>query len=196
MFLNSDEDKVITSGSVDGSIKLWDVRAGRTAKAIETTVFENESGKRHGITDMKIDRSGTRLFSACMDNSVYMHYLLDLSKPARKYVDPDYKVGSFDIRIALSPNDEFLLSGSHDRDLFVWDVDRPSDKAYQYQGHSKKVTGVTWSKRHLNQVGFKQEFFQMRVIDQMLHSLQVVLKTLQPGFGIWKWMIKEKKCIY
>lgn len=159
IFANEDEHKVITSGSVDGSIKLWDVRAGRTPKTIESTVFENESGRRYGITDMKIDRSGTRLFSSCMDNSVYMHYLSDLTKPAKKFVDKNYKVGSFDIRIALSPNDEFLLSGSHDQDLFVWDVDGVSNEAYRYQGHSKKVTGVAWSKRHLNQVCSKATFF-------------------------------------
>ncbi|KAI7886883.1 WD40-repeat-containing domain protein [Mucor mucedo] len=163
VFSGNDENRVVTSGSVDGSIKLWDVRAGRTAKAIESTIFENESGKRHGITDMKVDRSGTRLFSSCMDNSVYMHYLSDLTKPARKFVDKDYKVGSFDIRIALSPNDEFLLSGSHDQDLFVWDVEGTSNKAYQYQGHSKKVTGVTWSKRHLNQFASCSEDFTARI---------------------------------
>lgn len=152
MFLNMDEQKVITSGSVDGSIKLWDIRAGRTAKAIQTTVFENDLGKKHGITDLKIDSSGKRLFSSCMDNSVYMHYLTDLTKPARKYVDPEYKVGSFDIRLSLSPDDQFLLSGSHDKDLFVWEVDRPLSKAYKYEGHTKKVTGVAWSKRNLSQV--------------------------------------------
>lgn len=153
MFLNRDEEKVISSGSVDGSIKLWDIRAGRTAQSIQSTIFENEFGKRHGITDLKIDHSGTRLFSSCMDNNVYMHYLTDLSRPAKKYNDAEYKVGSFDIRISISPDDQFLLSGSHDKDLFVWELEGGSNsKAYKYEGHTKKVTGVSWSKRNLSQV--------------------------------------------
>lgn len=154
MFLSSNEDQVISSGSVDGKIKLWDVRAGRIAKPIESTVFENEQGRKYGITDIKIDHSGTRLFSSCLDNSIYMHDLSDLTKPARRYLDPEYKVGSYDTKISLSPDDQFLLSGSHDKDVFAWEVDGPFDKAHLYHGHSKKVTGVSWNKRNINQVSF------------------------------------------
>jgi denticleless len=151
LFLNLDEEKIITSGSSDGSIKLWDVRAGRSARVLASTVFEAKSGKRHGIADMKIDSSGTRLFSACKDNSVYMHYLADLTKPALRFSDPDYMVG-FDNRISLSPDDRFLLSGSVDKDIFVWEVDYPQASAYKYEGHTQKVTGVSWNRKSVNQV--------------------------------------------
>lgn len=152
MFVNSDETKLISSGSVDGSIKLWDIRAGKPSKVLQSTVFETASGKRNGITDLKIDNSGTRLFSSCMDNNIYMHYLTDLSKPAKKYNDPNYKVGSFDVRISISPDDQYLLSGSHDTELYMWEVDRPQAKAHTYEGHTKKANGVSWNRVHTNQV--------------------------------------------
>lgn len=178
LFLNLDEEKIISSGSSDGSIKLWDVRAGRSARELASTVFEAKSGKRHGIADMKIDNSGKRLFSACKDNGVYMHYLTDLTKPALRFSDPDYMVG-FDNRISLSPDDRFLLSGSADKDLFVWEVDQPQAKAYTYEGHTKKVTGVSWNKQSINQVQIKVFFFL--VIDSnpfYVYSLPVVQKIL------------------
>lgn len=159
MFLNHKEEKVITSGSADGSIKLWDIRAGRTPRELESTVFVNGNGKRHGITDMKMDSSGTRLFSCCMDNSVYMHYLTDLKRPALKYTDSNYKVGTFATRLSLSPDDQFLLSGSFDKGTFAWEIDNPSAKPYVFEGHTDKVTGVCWNKASINQVKEGNNFY-------------------------------------
>jgi denticleless len=151
--MNTDEHKVITSGSADGMIKLWDVRT--KPQEIESTLFINTNGKRHGITDMKIDHSGTRLFSCCMDNSVYVHNLNNLKKPALRFQDPDYVVGSFNTRISISPDDRFLLSGSYDKKVFAWEVDHPKAKPHVFEGHTDKVTSVCWSKASMDQVSHK-----------------------------------------
>lgn len=163
LFVNSDETKLLSSGSVDGSIKLWDIRAGKANKVLQTTIFESTTGKRNGITDLKIDSSGTRLFSSCMDNNVYMHYLTDLSKPAKKYSDPNYKVGSFDIKISVSADDKFLLSGSRGNELYMWDIDNPHAEAYAYEGHSKKVASVAWSKRNVDQFASCSDDYKVRI---------------------------------
>ncbi|KAL7313749.1 hypothetical protein PS15m_007449 [Mucor circinelloides] len=163
MFLNKNEDKIISSGSTDGSIKVWDIRHGRTPSVIASTTFATETGNTRGITDMKLDSSGQRLFSSCMDNHVYMHYLSDLSKPAQKFSDPDYKIGGFDTRISLSPDDRFLLSGSLNKGLFVWEVDHPNAKAQQFEGHSEKVTGVSWNKTSMFQFASCSEDFNTRI---------------------------------
>lgn len=152
MFINNDEDKIVSSGSTDGTIKIWDTRHGRIPSVIASTTFATETGNTRGITDMKLDSSGQRLFSSCMDNNVYMHYMADLSKPALRFSDPDYKVGSFDTRISLSPDDRFLLSGSFNKDLYAWEVGNPNAKAQKFEGHTEKVTGVSWSKTSMFQV--------------------------------------------
>ncbi|CAO3665711.1 unnamed protein product [Rhizopus microsporus] len=163
IFINNHEEKVITSGSVDGTIKLWDVRAGRSSQVLESTEFKNEAGKRHGITDLKVDSSGTRLFSSCMDNSIYMHYLTDLTKPAIKYTDEEFKLGSFDIRISISPDDQFIMAGSYDKDIFVWEINGNQKKAHKFEGHTRKVTGVAWNKYSMKQFVSCSEDFTARI---------------------------------
>ncbi|KAI8646241.1 WD40-repeat-containing domain protein [Parasitella parasitica] len=163
MFLKNDENKIVSSGSTDGTIKLWDIRQGRGPSMIASTTFATEAGITKGISDMKIDSSGQRLFSSCSDNSVYMHYLADLSKPALRFSDPDYKINSFDIRISLSPDDRFLLSGSSDMNIFAWEVDHPNAKAQKFEGHTNKVTGVSWNKTSVFQFASCSEDFNTRI---------------------------------
>ncbi|KAG1512549.1 hypothetical protein G6F52_010378 [Rhizopus delemar] len=163
LFVNREETKVISSGSADGSIKLWDIRTCRSAQALESTVFESEGGRRYGVTDLKMDRSGTRLLSACKDNSIYMHYLVDLTKPATRLTDPEFKLGGFDIRISISADDHFVMAGSDDKDIFVWELDAPKRQPFRYEGHTRKVTGVSWSKFTTHQFASCSEDFTARI---------------------------------
>ncbi|KAI9480477.1 MAG: WD40-repeat-containing domain protein [Benjaminiella poitrasii] len=167
LFNGQQEEQVITSGSADGAVKLWDIRFGRKPSVLASTVFSSpNTGKRHGIADMKLANDGKRLFSCCMDNTVYMHYLTDLTRPAKKYRDPNYKVGGFDIRISVSSDDRFLLSGSVDKDVFAWDLEDPRSEtkaSYRYEGHRQKVMGVSWSKRRNNQFASCSEDFTTRI---------------------------------
>ncbi|KAG0168876.1 hypothetical protein DFQ30_004214 [Apophysomyces sp. BC1015] len=150
LFLKHEEEKVVSCNS-NGTVKLWDCRAGRDATPISTTVYEGPSGRPRGISDLKLDSSGTRLFSLCMDHSVYMHYLVDLSRPARRYTDPAYNSNSFFIKLALSPDDRFILAGSNSQSVFAWEVDRPQSKAVQLKGHQCEVTSVAWSHTSINE---------------------------------------------
>ncbi|ORX57008.1 WD40 repeat-like protein [Hesseltinella vesiculosa] len=150
LFYGQDEEKVLTSGSLDGMVKLWDCRAGRTSRPIETTVYKDKQGVTKGIADMKLDQSGTRLFSLCMDDSVYMHYLVDITKPARRYTDPAFKAG-FSSTLSLSHDDQFLLAGSNHNQLFCWDIEGDLKQAHRFDGHTDAVTGVAWHHQSNNE---------------------------------------------
>jgi denticleless len=117
-----------------------------------STLFQSPTGKKHGITDLKLDHSGTRLFSACFDNAIYMHYLNDLSKPARRYTDPALRLNSFDMSVSISPDDRLLLSGSENGDLYIWTIDGSRSKANTYHGHTRKSTSVAWCRTQYYQV--------------------------------------------
>ncbi|KAI8082767.1 WD40-repeat-containing domain protein, partial [Halteromyces radiatus] len=156
LFYPNEEEKVITSGSFDGAIKLWDCRAGRSPSTLQATHFQ-QNGRRKGISDMKIDHSETRLFSVCMDSSIYMHYLLDLTEPARRYTDPSYNSSCFTIKLSVSHDDQFLLAGSNNsNNVYAWDVDGDPTVAHAFEGHTDTVSGVAWHKSNNYQVnGYK-----------------------------------------
>lgn len=84
-----------------------------------------------------------------------MHYLNNLTRPACKYSDPEYRVGDFTTKLSISPDDQFLLSGSFKKEAFVWEIGMPNASPHVYEGHNDKVTGVSWSKSTVNQVILK-----------------------------------------
>ncbi|KAI8979395.1 WD40-repeat-containing domain protein [Mycotypha africana] len=163
LFLPYDTQKVISSGCTDGTIKLWDIRFGRTASVLESATFISPSGKLIGITDMKLDKAGTRLFCSCMDSNINMFYINNLKEPARQFSDPNFRVGSFDVRISLSPDEEYLLSGSIDSSAYVWQTEHCKEKPYVYEGHQDKVTSVCWNKRTVDQFATCSEDFTTRI---------------------------------
>lgn len=154
------------------TIKIWDCRAGRDARPIEISGYDGPSIRPRGIADMKLDRSGTRLFSLCLDQryrvslgcyclsrptdrssrSVYMYHLSNISRPTRRYTDPDYTANTFFVKLDLSPDDQFILSGSSRGPVFVWEIERPNDGAVQFKGHKREATSISWCKKDITQV--------------------------------------------
>ena len=51
---------------------------------------------------------------------------------------------TFYVKAALSPDDEYLLSGSSDGNAYIWPVNRPRSAARMLRGHVNEVTGVDW----------------------------------------------------
>ncbi|KAG2218996.1 hypothetical protein INT45_007658, partial [Circinella minor] len=152
LFIPNQENKIITSGSYDGKIKIWDCRAGRDSQLKEEWgTYDDSIAKVRGITDMKIDSTGTRLFSLSMDHrilSIYritMHCLNNLSQPVRRFINSKQKLNTFYVKLDLSVDDRYLLCGSSNQSVYAWDVERPESGPITFEGHDSETTSVSWS---------------------------------------------------
>ncbi|KAI9255057.1 WD40-repeat-containing domain protein [Phascolomyces articulosus] len=146
LFVPFQENKIVTSGSYDGKIKIWDCRAGRDAQPIdEWGTCDDSFARPRGITDLKIDSTGTRLFSLSMDHRIHMHHLNNLSQPIRRFDNSKQKLNTFYVKMDLSADDRYLLCGSSNSFVYTWDVERPQSGPVIFEGHEGETTSVSWS---------------------------------------------------
>ena len=126
----SDTNSLITSGAMDGAIKIWDLRSSakrstfKSKKNIlprESISYAGTSTRRRGYSSLSLDSTHTRLFASCTDDTIYEFSIstTDCSKAlVRTY--GGHRSSSFYVKIRLSPDDQFLLSGSDDNVAYIW----------------------------------------------------------------------------
>lgn len=62
------------------------------------------------------------------------------------------QVGTFYVKARFSHDGRFILSGSSDGHVYIWEVDRPAIPPLYLEGHAAEVTGVDWHPVDLCQV--------------------------------------------
>mmetsp|Transcript_41118 Transcript_41118/g.68345 ORF Transcript_41118/g.68345 Transcript_41118/m.68345 type:complete len:483 (-) Transcript_41118:132-1580(-) len=151
LYLLDDQHVLATGGATDGAIKLWDSRMTVTARGKRREpepmhVLKPETGfsRRHGISCLAVDPSGGRLLASSADNTIYV---FDTVRPGKGEVVrlTGHKVDSFYVKAAFSPDGRFVVSGSSDYGVYLWEVARPETPPLKLSGHKGEVTGVAWS---------------------------------------------------
>ncbi|KAK2183973.1 hypothetical protein NP493_288g01025 [Ridgeia piscesae] len=143
-----DDHTLLSAGSVDGSIKMWDLRRTHSTKKSELVPkysfdYAGTSVRTHGFSSLLLDASRTRLFASCIDNVIYQFDCAALKpKPVSCY--RGHVNSTFYVRTALSPDDRYLLSGSSDGNAYIWPVDLPFTSPLALMGHTGEVSGVGW----------------------------------------------------
>ncbi|TPX38288.1 hypothetical protein SmJEL517_g00076 [Synchytrium microbalum] len=160
--------RIASAGAADGLVKIWDLRMGTdhtdiSQHSISRSRLPEGLKRPHGLTSLTSDSNGSRLFASCSDHSVHVYNTMNLGAPVQQLRSATFKVTSFYIKTAISPDDRFLASGSSDGGLYVWDVEEArSDKNDFYsnvagggrprvgpiilKGHESEVTAVSWSR--------------------------------------------------
>lgn len=149
-----DEYSLISCGPVDGIIKVWDLRRTYTTLKKEPIAKYNlpYAGKSNsrGFTNLIADETGTRLYANCMDNNIYCYNISTYEKePLMVYSGPSFHIKSFYVKSCLSPDENYLLSGSSDDNAYIWNI-KNSKPLAALTGHNYEVTCVAWSQHQNN----------------------------------------------
>ncbi|KAF2672566.1 mitogen-activated protein kinase organizer 1 [Microthyrium microscopicum] len=104
-------DAEIFVGSVDGRVRVYDIRMGKTS----TDVIGNS------VTSITPTRKGDAYLVSTLDSTLL---LIDKSsgKMLQSFTSPKFSNTSYRLRSALAANDSLVVSGSEDGRIIVWDI--------------------------------------------------------------------------
>uniref|UniRef100_UPI00358DF69F denticleless protein homolog n=1 Tax=Myxine glutinosa TaxID=7769 RepID=UPI00358DF69F len=143
-----DERMLISAGAVDGVVKMWDLRKYYSTPRCEPMPlhcfpYAGSSSRKHGYSSLVLDSTGSYLFATCMDDCIYMFSTVSLNTtPVSTF--QGHRNASFYVKASLSPDDQYLLSGSSDSKAYIWKVHASRQPAVVMCGHAEEVTAVCW----------------------------------------------------
>ncbi|KFV42176.1 Denticleless protein, partial [Tyto alba] len=146
--LLQDEHTLISAGAVDGVIKVWDLRKNYAAYRQDPVPFKSfcypgTSTRKLGYSSLVLDSTGANLFANCTNDSIYMFNMTSL-RTTPVAVFSGHQNSTFYIKSSISPDDQFLVSGSSDCNAYIWKVSEPRLPPRILLGHSQEVTSIAW----------------------------------------------------
>uniref|UniRef100_A0A673BDB3 Denticleless E3 ubiquitin protein ligase homolog (Drosophila) n=1 Tax=Sphaeramia orbicularis TaxID=375764 RepID=A0A673BDB3_9TELE len=144
-----DQHTLISSGAVDGVIKMWDLRKNYTALrqdpvALQTFPYPGSCMRmRLGYSGLVLDSTRSNVMCNCTDDNIYMFNVSGI-KTSPVAVFSGHQNSSFYIKSSISPDDQFLASGSSDNHAYIWKISDPKRPPMMLQGHSEEVTSAAW----------------------------------------------------
>ncbi|XP_042326482.1 denticleless protein homolog [Sceloporus undulatus] len=146
--LLQDEHTLISAGAVDGVIKVWDLRKNYTTYRQDPLPsrsfgYPGNSTRKLGYSSLVLDSTGTSLFANCTDDNIYM-FSMSSFKTTPVSVFSGHQNSSFYVKSSISPDDQFLLSGSSNTHPCIWKVSEPHLPPIMLHGHGLEVTSVAW----------------------------------------------------
>lgn len=128
------EDNVISSGSQDKTIKLWDLRQGKPFHTFNVD---------HPVTSLSVSKSRNEILSAHTDGSCTVHNLTSLNKLATYHPHTDEcRSAKFCPRVIEGGKEQWIVSGSYDGTVCL--ADTSSLEWQQIGEHSDKVVQCRW----------------------------------------------------
>ena len=127
----SPDGKFALSGSVDETLKLWEVDTGKCLRT-----FEGHIGS---VDSVAFSPDGKFALSTSGDNTLKL-WEVDTGECLRTF---EGHIGSVD-SVAFSPDGKFALSGSWDKTLKLWNIDT-GECLRIFEGHTYYVFSVAFS---------------------------------------------------
>ncbi|KAI4597049.1 general transcription repressor [Pestalotiopsis sp. IQ-011] len=138
----SPDTKYVAAGSLDKSVRVWDISQGYLVERLE-----GPDGHKDSVYSVAFSPNGRDLVSGSLDKTIKMW---ELSSP-RGINNPPPKGGrcvktfeghrDFVLSVALTPDANWVMSGSKDRGVQFWDP-RTGNTQLMLQGHKNSVISV------------------------------------------------------
>ena len=128
---SAEKYKYTANGSVDGTIKLWEVGTGECIKTL--------SGHTGSIYSICYSPDGAYLASGSSDGTIKL-WEVESGKCVKTF-DGD---GDWEHAVSFSPNGKYLANGSDDKTIKLWEVE--SGKCIKtLTGHTERIRSVCYS---------------------------------------------------
>lgn len=144
MLLTSDGKELIT-GSEDKTIRVWDVKTGKTVRKILGYISDNISGMDGMINSMALSVDDKYLAVSAERNSIriYDYRSGDMSMILPI---PDKNIQNFATSLSFSDDGEYLVTGTFFGDIYVWRTsDFKLEKSIKY--HTSSALGIAMVNR-------------------------------------------------
>lgn len=143
-----DDNTLVSCGAGDGIIKVWDLRRNYSCYKKEPlpkhSIPHPGTSTFKGYTNLLIDNAGQKLYVNCMDHNIYCYNLgVYATEPLISYTG--LTNSTFYIKSSLSPDGQYLISGSSDEKAYIWNV-KESKPLLTLVGHTVEVTCVAWGR--------------------------------------------------
>ncbi|XP_055312399.1 protein lethal(2)denticleless [Sitodiplosis mosellana] len=143
-----DDYTLASCGGGDGIIKVWDLRRNYSCYKKEPVPKHSipypGTSTYQGYSNLLIDSTGQKLYVNCMDHNIYCFNLgVYATHPVISYTG--LTNSTFYIKSSLSPDDQYLISGSKDEKAYIWNVNS-SQPILALHGHADEVTCVAWAR--------------------------------------------------
>ncbi|XP_065800763.1 protein Atg16l2 isoform X2 [Muntiacus reevesi] len=127
-------DHVIISGHNDQKIRFWDSRGPRCTQVIPV------QGR---VTSLSLSHDQLHLLSCSRDDTLKV-IDLRVSNIRQVFRADGFKCGSDWTKAVFSPDRSYVLAGSWDGALYIWDVDTGKLESSLRGPHSAAVNAVAW----------------------------------------------------
>ncbi|RPA78251.1 WD40 repeat-like protein [Ascobolus immersus RN42] len=139
----SPDGRYVAAGSLDKSVRVWDTNTGNLIERLE-----GNEGHRDSVYSVAFSPNGKDLVSGSLDRTIKMW---ELSAARGMMSGPGTGRGrctrtfeghkDFVLSVALTPDGQWVLSGSKDRAVQFWDP-RTGNAQLMLQGHKNSVISV------------------------------------------------------
>ncbi|GFS48183.1 denticleless protein homolog [Nephila pilipes] len=149
-----DVNRLVSVGVSDGCLKVWDLRKTYVYKAGRCHMPRYQipycDNYIQGCTSMVFDSSYKKLYACSTANKLYQFNMHSYSNEIIMY--PGFRCNSYYVKLAISPDDQYLLCGSSSNKAYIWKTSKPGLPIFQLPGHSAEVTSVTWSHNYITKM--------------------------------------------